>query len=307
MVATAIPTPISLQQFLQASTQKCEACLQALPETHAVPGLQATARFHHLRLDGNGLPKFRELAECLADHIVSYCCTAQKRARAKTDDELLALRREARDFFRDEKRSGEAGEMLLYLLLEAILGAPQMVTKIALKTNPEMETLGSDGIHMKWHVEHGMLDVYFNEAKLIQDIGDAATKAVESIELFHERDMARYELKMVTSHYKYADDETKAAVLEYVDRASSAVNCRLNHACLLGYNWDAYSRLPEGDMQLMVDAFQSHYRAELPKIQSLLNGRFARFAEKRLRFEIFVLPFSSVDKFREAFNAELCG
>ena len=119
--------------------------------------------------------------------------------------------------------------------------------------------------------------------------------------------MARYELRMVTSHYKHVDDETKAAVLEYVDLASSAVTCRLNHACLLGYDWDAYSRLPEGDMQLMVDAFQGHYRAELPKIQTLLNGRFARFAEKRLRFEIFVLPFASVEKFREAFNAELRG
>jgi len=299
--------PISLEQFLQASTERCDACLQALPELVAVKGVHATARFHHLRLDGNGRPKFRELAECLADHILTYCCTAQKRARAKTDDELLALRREARDFFRDEKRSGEAGEMLLYLLLEAIVGAPQMVTKIALKTNPEMETLGSDGIHMKWHAEHGQLDVYFNEAKLYQDIGDAASKAVESIETFHEKDMERYELRMVTSHYKHADDQTKAAVLEYVDRASSAVNCRINHACLLGYDWDAYGRLPEGDLQVMIDTFQGHYRAELPRLQSILNGRFARFAEKRLRFEIFVLPFSSVEEFRQAFNSEMHG
>lgn len=293
-MACVQPAPISLQQLLQVSTRRCEACLHALPDTYAVPGLQATARFHHLRLDGNGRPKFRELAECLADHVTYYCCTAQKRGRAKADDELLALRREARSFFRDERRSGEAGEMLLYLLLEAILEAPQMVTKIALKTNPEMETFGSDGIHMKWHVEHGMLDVYFSEAKLIGDIHDAATKAVESIELFHERDMARYELRMVTSHYKHVDDATKAAVLEYVDLAGSAVNCRLNHACLLGYNWDAYAGLPEGDMNSIMDAFQMRYRAELPRLQKVLDGRLARFAEKRLRFEIFVLPFSSL-------------
>jgi hypothetical protein len=103
--------------------------------------------------------------------------------------------------------------MLLYFLLEAVLGAPQMVTKIALKTNPELETFGSDGIHMKWHEEHGLLDVYFGEAKLYQDIGDAATKAVTSIEGFHENDMDRFELRMVTSHFKHADGETKEAVL----------------------------------------------------------------------------------------------
>ena len=296
---------LSLTELLQASTERYDACLDALEETHTVAGLQATARFHHLRLDGNGVPKFRELAECLADHITFYCCTAQKRSGAKTEDELMLLRREARDFFRDERRSGEAGEMLLYFLLEAVLGAPQMVTKIALKTNPELETFGSDGIHMKWHEEHGMLDVYFGEAKLYADIGSAMTKAAESIESFHENDMDRFELRMVTSHYKHADNATKYAVLRYVDRASSAVNCRINHACLLGYNWDAYGRLPEGDLDGMIAAFQDHYRTDLPRLHQLLDSRFSRFASKRLRFEIFVLPFTSVDEFRTAFLAAL--
>ena len=117
--------------------------------------------------------------------------------------------------------------------------------------------------------------------------------------------MDRFELRMVTSHYKHADDQTKEAVLRYVDRASSAANCRINHACLLGYDWDAYGRLPGGDLDGMIAAFQNHYRADLPRLHELLESRFSRFASKRLRFEIFVLPFTSVDDFRAAFLAAL--
>ena len=305
MALVATQFPLSLSAYLQASTERCDACLQSLPDKYTLKGVEATARFHHLRLDGNGIPKFRELAECLADHITYYCCTAQKRARAMTDDELLLLRREARTFFRDEKRSGEAGEMLLYFLLEAILGAPQMVTKISLKTNPQLETFGSDGIHMKWHDADRLLDVFFGEAKLYQEISDAAAKAVTSIEGFHENDMARFELGMVTSHFKHADGPTKDAVLSYVDRAGSAVNCRINHACLLGYDWNAYAKLPMGAMDTMVAAFQDAYRTDLPRLQKILDDRFSRFADKRLRFEVFLVPFASVDEFRNAFQGAL--
>jgi hypothetical protein len=225
----------------------------------------------------------------------------QRRNEARSDPEILELRHEAREFFRNESRSGEAGEMLLYFLLEAILGAPQMVAKIALKTNPALETFGSDGIHMKWHENDGVLDTYFGEAKLFKRLGDASASAVKSIEKFHEKNMEEFELRMVTRHFKHAEGDLKDTILGYVNRGTAQTTVRLNHACLLGYNWDAYAGLPEGPLGEMIESFRGAYENEFSRIGTILNKDFARFKNKRLRFEVFILPFTSVDDFRAAF------
>jgi hypothetical protein len=213
-VSSANPSQsLTLDAYLQASVERYAACLDSLPQPSEIQGVDATVRFHHLRLDSNGRPRWKDLAQNLASHILSYCFSVQKRAEARSDVEVMDLRREARDFFRDEKRSGEAGEMLLYFILEAFLQAPQMVSKISLKTNPEVETFGSDGIHMKWNEHDEMLDVYFGEAKLYQELGPATTSAVESIEKFHANSMEEFELRLLTRHFKHANDELKTQVL----------------------------------------------------------------------------------------------
>jgi hypothetical protein len=217
----------------------------------------------------------------------------------------MELRDEARQFFRDEERSGEAGEMLLYFLLEAVLNAPQMVAKISLKTNPKVETFGSDGIHMKWDEADDVLDVYFGEAKLYQDLDRAASEAVESIEKFHARSMEEFELRLVTRHFKHTEGPTRDAVLGYVNRGTASETVRVNHACLLGYEWDEYANLPDGKLDAMIKEFRSRYERDRPRIEALLNEKFARFREKRLRFEIFIVPFTSVEEFRKAFLESL--
>jgi hypothetical protein len=219
--------------------------------------------------------------------------------------EIMELRDEARQFFRDTTRSGEAGETLLYFMLEAILQAPQMVSKISLKTNPELETFGSDGIHMKWNAADKMLDLYFGEAKLHKRVGKAIKEAVTSIEKFHENRMEEFELRMVTRHFKHAEGVLKDSILAYVQRGTAPETVRINHACLLGYNWNAYDLLANGDLITMTTDFQARYRKVIHRLKNILDTRFGTFQEKRLRFEVFVLPFTSVDAFREAFLAAL--
>ncbi len=264
-------------------------------------GLEATVRFHHLKLDSNGRPRWKDLADNLANHILSYCFSTQKRGMAVTDVQILELRREARDFFRDTARSGEAGEMLLYFILEAVLRAPQMVSKISLKTNPEVETFGSDGIHMKWHEVDQLLDVFFGEAKIYKSLGRASSSAAKSIEAFHANSMEAFELRLLTRNFKYAEGKLKEEILSYVNRGTAVKTVRVNHACLLGYNWDQYESLPQKSFEEMTSIFEEHYLNDRARILKHLNKHFSIFKRKRLRFEVIVLPFQCVDKFREAF------
>jgi len=300
-----VSAPLSLDEYLQVATERYSACLDALPENELNRVITATARFHYIKLDPNGRPRWRDLAKNLAYHILSYCFSVQKRQAARSDADVMELRDEARQFFRDEQRSGEAGEMLLYFLLEAVLKAPQMVAKISLKTNPNVETLGSDGIHMKWDDEDDVLDLYFGEAKLYRDLDKAAAEAVKSIEKFHANSMEEFELRLVTRHFKHAAGPTRDAILGYVNRGTASETVRINHACMLGYDWDAYSTLRDGNVDVMIEQFRSRYESERPRIEAILNNRFSQFREKQLRFEIFIVPFTSVDDFRKAFLESL--
>ena len=117
--------------------------------------------------------------------------------------------------------------------------------------------------------------------------------------------MEEFELRLVTRHFKHAIGPTRDAVLSYVNRGTSAETARVNHACMLGYNWDAYSTLREGKVEAMIEEFRSRYERDRPRIEAMLNERFSRFREKRLRFEIFIVPFTSVDEFRKAFLESL--
>src|SRR3546814_10487872 len=67
-------------------------------------------------------------------------------AVSQLNQRALALFKRVR---KASNRSGEAGELLLYLLTEWILGAPQIIAKMGLKTNPQMPVHGSDGVHVR--------------------------------------------------------------------------------------------------------------------------------------------------------------
>ena len=81
----------------------------------------------------------------------------------------------------DFRRSGEGGEVLLFLLPEQILKLPQAICKMSLKTSPQMPIHGSDGIHIGLTEDGKKLALYYGEAKVYADLSDAIRECVESI------------------------------------------------------------------------------------------------------------------------------
>lgn len=295
----------SLDQYLEVAVERYEAHLDVLNCDSAIEGVTASLRFHHLRFDSNGQPKFGDLARCLAEHVVTFALSAQQRGNAERWDQRVKIANEAKRLFRRDDKSGEAGELLLYFLLEAVLRAPQIVAKMDLKTNSKVEIHGSDGIHVRWHAEDGQLDLYFGEAKMEQTVASALSNAFESIETFHANGMRDHEFGIVTRHYKWTDDDTKEAVLRYVDRGQPGGDCRINHACLIGYDWKEYAQLNNLRFQEMEMEFKRRYLRHTTRVQRLLTRRFNGCRQRHLRFEMFFLPFASVQEFRTAFVREL--
>lgn len=284
-------------------------CIDVLEHDFSLNDVTGNIRFHHLKNDGNGRPMVKALAEMLYSYIIDYCIASRNRADALTAQQATRLAKEARNLFRHpnlengkDDTTGEAGEALLFFLMEAVLQAPQMVAKMELKTNRRDEVKGSDGIHARWNAEENMVEFYFGESKFYKNVNAAITSALKSISDFHDNGMYKHEFSIVTKHFKFADEKMKRDLSALVTGGEPGPGARINHACLIGYDWDEYNSMTPKDMRV---AAKERLVRDGGKIVEKLNVAFSDFERKYLCFEIFFLPFPSVSEFRNEFNAAL--
>jgi len=267
--------------------------------------VEAVVRLHYVIPDGSGEPRFRELARMLVRYITLYCFDALRR-KDLSDPEKNALFMEARDLFRKSATSGQGGEILVYFLLESVLKAPQALRKMPLSTNPNEERKGSDGVHIRWNEELGLMDIYFAESKIWGDFGDALDDAFKSITKFHKNGMKQHELNLFATHFQLLDSELQDRVLTYVDGANAA-NTRLNHACLIGFDWGEYKCLDDTRRREFITQFKDRYLKWAAGALDKVEGQLGRFPYRHLRFEFFFVPFKDVQAFRDWFEEALRG
>jgi len=265
----------------------------------------ATIRLHFVRADASGEPRFRELARLLARYITHYCFKAERR-RDLSERQRNEMFMQARDLFRMSENSGQVGELLIYFLLETVLHAPQCLKKMPMTTNPKEERRGSDGVHLRWDDDAGVLEIIFAESKMWKSFSDALGDAFKSIETFHDSRTKHHEVNAFTSGFSNLDAVLQQRVVSYIEGQNSS-NCRLVQACLIGFDWPEYQCLTDERRATFVNEFEDRYRDWAIGIGDHLNEKLSAFKHKHLRFEFFMLPFIDVEAFRTWFVQELTG
>jgi hypothetical protein len=213
---------------------------------------------------------------------------------------------QARDLFRRAANSGQAGELLVYFLLETVLHAPQVLKKMPMTTNANEERKGSDGVHLLWDESTQILELVFAEVKIWNSFPQALAKAFESMESFHDSRTKRHEVNAVTSAFSNLDSKLQEKVMSYVE-GENVSNCRHAQACLIGFNWAEYKCLADSRREDFIKEFDKRYRAWATGIRTDLNDRLKAFKHKHLRFEFFMIPFQDVEAFRGWFEEALTG
>lgn len=288
-------------------------CIDVIEHEYCINGINAQIRMHYMKFDGNGSPMVKALAKTLYTYIIDYCIATRNRPESLNTRQSAKLIKEARDLFRHPEvsddspdKTGEAGELLLFFLIEAVLKAPQLVSKMELKTNHKDEVKGSDGIHARLNEKTGLVDFFFGESKLYKDSSSAIADAIKSVDQFHDIEMYQHEFTMVTKHFKYADEKTRDAITSLVIHGEPGSNVSINHACLIGYDFKGFQELsvigtPDQIHKEFLDAFVKDGK----RLTKLIQKRFNKFGKKHIKFDVFFLPFPSVVAFRNAFNAAL--
>ncbi len=262
-------------------------------------------RFHYIKFNPNNEPKFNLLVDTIINHITLYCFSVSKRTESDYEAYKNKLYREATRLFRQNDKSGELGELILWFLLESVLKAPQVVAKIDLKTNRNDEVKGADGIHINI-TNDNVLEIIFGEAKLHKSLSGAITDAFKSIEIFLEKEQYTREYSLITSHFKWLKSEQQNKLLDFISGKIESDEIKMKFAILIGFDWNEYKKLQDPyEREKFVKEFQEIYQKKADEIKEKIIKKFDGFKYSHYEFDIFFLPFESVDEMRKRFKSEL--
>lgn len=265
----------------------------------------------------DGLPTLEDFVTVVHRRITTFCLPRNELKEIHDKAALLppseaaelwtgAVTRASQRYIKAKKgshRSGEATEIVLYILLEWVLKAPQIVSKMYLKTNNDMPVHGTDGIHARFDAKTGELFLYWGEFKAHQTLASAFASAMESLVEFVDLAKEEKEIDLIHSHADLGEigSDEKKAILEFFDPYVKKSNKRKPvFACLLVFDEPTLSQVSDSE-QKFVDHFKEIATGFIASLQPKLEAcdLFPR------RFDFFLLPINSVQLMRDLFQQKI--
>jgi len=323
MTASASPAaPLTDVEALVATLKNDFSSLGALIRTlsHSVScdDKNVSIRAHYLPLR-NGKPMAGELVEAIRGYICNFALSRAEIQEVHDQAEVMSpqdrmlaytrLRDSAADLFikanKSTKRNGECGELLLYLLIEWVLGAPQIVAKLSLKTNGQMPVHGSDGIHIRYDNQTGSLAFIWGEAKLHQSVDGAIASAIKSVSEALHFDKQKEDISLVKRQFDVSGlpPSAKPIILKYLNPLSSAYAKKIDvSACLIGFDFAAFADLSSVATADVETVFLDKLRLELDRAVGALTSSLSANSISHHTMEVFFFPFDSVERLRVDFQ-----
>lgn len=308
-----------IEELLDENKHKgFDARLKNLGQEYAVDEVDLLGKFFYLPFR-SGEPTVQELIDYLYEKVVYFCIPRSIREIALRNlgetrqfEYAQRLLDEAKNLFITAGikgyRSGEPGELILFILLEAVLGAPQIVSKMYLKTSEEMPVHGCDAIHVSFDESTETLCVFWGESKMHKQLSSALDDTCESIVSFREemgesdRPARRRDIDIIRDHADIKDGAFKEALMKYFDPYEDEYN-KLEecHACFVGFDYSVLSNLHKLDKENIDEAFRGEYSKRAESAMSLFADKIRGSKLNGNKFVLFLLPFIDVEEFRQRF------
>ena len=257
-------------------------------------------------------PTNSELVEEISNHLVNFALPAKQYLKInhlsdekRKNAEHARLQKKARRLFikarAAEKRSGEFAELLLYTILCWQRRAPQLVSKMYLKTDQEMPVHGTDGIHIGYDDALETVVIYWGESKAVSSLSSAISSALDSIKTFLETGYKR-EVDIVNDHFDLSSfsDEARTKIIKFLNPVEDDYNKRIEKfACLIMYDDNSYI---DGNSD---DEIHQLCTERLQRIVKRIPSRISKRKLNNKRFDFIFIPVSSVAIIRKLFQKEL--
>jgi hypothetical protein len=260
---------------------------------------------HYLKIDPNGRPRLSELIKEICSHVIDYaiprstiCKAFSEKERTGSTAEITKLATQARGLFTDLSKTGEGGELLLFLLAEQYLRLPQAFAKMYLKTDENVHFHGADGAYLG--VDNNTLCLYWGESKFHKDHSSALADCFKSVKPFLKLDSGSESDLRLINFLDLNNPEFEKALKPYFEYTSEQYDkLRPCAICLIGFDFVGYREeniclTNEIVKEKLINHFNDYWKATLTK----------HIEDHELKFYkiyMFYLPLKSVDDYRDEF------
>lgn len=303
-------TDADLAAALTGDPEALDVHLSLIERDVLIDGHAVKIHCHCLAVDGNGRVQPHRLAEFMRNAVADYAIPRSQLAKAKARDQkyksteaVTALVEQAKRSFTDLAKTGEGGEMLLFLLAERFLKLPQILCKMDLKTDTRMHYHGADGVYAGVTPD-GILKLYWGESKVYKNVASAIQDCLSSLAPFlvepeHEDAERERDLILLSDKADLSDPALTEALKRYFDK-NSTQSRRVQYCgvALVGFDAEFY---PGGGAKAIADQLADAARLALETWRKKIGERLQTEKLDQFEIEFFCLPLPSADEFRKAF------
>ena len=273
---------------------------------------------HCLKVDANGNLRLPDLIEFIDEKIVEYAIPLKEIDEAKkyyeetgSPAKFQRLRKKAENLFTDLEKTGEGGEILLYILVQEFLKLPQLISKMTLKTSGQMHYQGADGIHVSYNDLENKLNLFWGESKMYANMNDAMNECLKSIKAFlldpiSANSVQERDIHLITSNItsNVNNTELENMLVRYFDKDDDLSNSvEYKGLCFIGFDSDKY---PTINIQKTTEEIKNDLQNEISKWYKSLSKKIKSHAKLEFKeMHVFLMPFPSVAKFREYYLKEI--
>lgn len=240
---------------------------------------------------------FEAIKEGILSNFVFSCTEVEKKLGIKSENSPEEIFDKAIRKLSKHTAKGELGELILFTLLDVYYGAPKILSKVSMKTNPRMPIFGADAVHGQFN--DGQFRLYLGESKLHKDFKGAAKSAAGSIRNAKTKYIDEFDLLDSYMDFPNIHEVHEEKLLSLLNPYNNEGLSDVIHSpCFIGFS--------EPDLisgAASEDDFLSKYR-ELGG--EYIGEFFSKVEEKGLSINeasLLMLPFSSVDQLVDGFVA----
>lgn len=253
------------------------------------------------------------IQESLLEVVVDFSLSRPTVEKYKKEERWSQMSKEARGKFRSyASNTGELGELLLYTFLEGHLNAPQILSKMSLKTTPGDYTKKSDGIHFFREESTGRYYLIFGEAKMYEDLSSAFRKAFESIS--EHQSGKEFEKSLIYSQIdnEFMDiaDRDLVTNLLYPQRASDEIKVTDAFGIFIGFGLDdleGKTKTEDNYESWIKEKIDTMISSRINTIENYISNEWIwkenkkEYNKKSLigkKFYVYLIPFTNLSETR---------
>ena len=304
-----------LKKIGSVSSSELENLLHIFPVNDST---DISCEFYLMRCEERDIRE-NDFIEFLCDNLINFTMSyaeTQPPAGTHTKEELhkhyrkIAARIVAKSknyFMRKNERSGELGELFLFIVLES-KGIIQLLNKMSLKTSPEMPVHGWDAIHIGVE-ENKRIVLHYGYSKMHQGFYEGLASAIEEVNNFSKnKDREKYEFDLVSSHldndkFKTYSEAIKTILSPY---ARHKQNLRKAHSIFIGYEWGELKDPNLTKPCNLDDHLVSKYAATHKEMAAKIKQHIRSIPNaSKYTFFVCALPFADLKETRLKFSRKI--